>query len=189
MQALGGSKNDYTSHKLQNPYPPDRKRKRIPSPKRWETRQLITSSVAKALDFPDLDDDHTTTENGQNELGRSLMLSLGMGEPPFLGDQITQSLALSPIQVQQEASAEAATNQKEREALSAQWNGRIANFEGRRFASDIKNTTKADNTTQSASLPKWKRAVQPKIKSYGRITNMTIKQQRKSLRDLPSETP
>ncbi|KAI0531566.1 P-loop containing nucleoside triphosphate hydrolase protein [Xylaria digitata] len=207
MQPLGRGKNDHSSHKFQNPYPPDRKRKRMTSPEKWEIRQLIASGAAKASDFPDLDDDHTTGENGQNELEEDFDVEVRNGEPPFLAGQIAQSLALSPIRVvkapdgslnraamagtvlvkerkelrQQEADAETATDQKEREALSAEWNDPMTNFEGRRFASDLQNVAKADNTTQSADLPEWKRAVQPKDQSYGRRTNMTIKQQRESL--------
>ncbi|KAF2972554.1 hypothetical protein GQX73_g908 [Xylaria multiplex] len=117
---------------------------------RWEIRQLIASGIANASDFPDLDDDHTAGDSGQNELEEDFDVEVRNGDPPFLAGQIARTISLTIAYLSYKGRKElreAATNQKESESPSAEWNDPMANCEGRKFASDLQNAAKADNTT------------------------------------------
>ncbi|KAJ3537360.1 hypothetical protein NM208_g6345 [Fusarium decemcellulare] len=208
MLALGGDSNGHMGQGFSNPHPAKRQRKRLTSPERWEIRQLIASGVAKASDYPDFDDDYNSTIRDDCEMGleEDFDIEIREEEPPFLAGQTKQSLELSPIRVvkapdgsmnraamsgtalvkerkelrQQEGEAEAAASKEKRAGLAMQRDDPMANLEQRDLTSDLKNTMRA-NTTQPDGIPEWKRAIQPKDESYGKRTNMTIKQQRESL--------
>ncbi|KAF2973401.1 hypothetical protein GQX73_g141 [Xylaria multiplex] len=179
-------------------------KKRMTSPERWEIRQLIASGVAKASDYPDLEEDYNATLNGDGgmELEEDVDIEIREEEPPFLAGQTKQSLELSPIRVvkapdgslnraamsgatlarerkelrQQEAEA---AEQEAKVDLSSQWHDPMANPDSRQFASDLRNS-KA-NAGKSEGVPEWRRAVAPKDQSFGKRTNMSMKEQRESL--------
>lgn len=73
------------------------------SPERWEIRQLIASAVAKASDYPELEEDYNATlhgdGNGEIQLEEDVAIEIREEEPPFLMGQTKQSLELSPIRV------------------------------------------------------------------------------------------
>ncbi|PNY26321.1 Pre-mRNA-splicing factor ATP-dependent RNA helicase prp22 [Tolypocladium capitatum] len=209
MEALGGgAKNGYEAPPPAMPRdtmgPPRRQKKRMTSPERWEIRQLIASGVAKASDYPDLEEDYNATlrGDGELELEEDVDIEVREEEPPFLAGQTKQSLELSPIRVvkapdgsmnraamsgtslakerkelkQQEADAENKEGSKEN--LATQWHDPMADPDKRKFASDLRN---ARANTKSEEVPEWRRAVIPKGQPLGKRTNMTIKQQRESL--------
>ncbi len=180
-------------------------KKRMTSPERWEIRQLIASGVVKASDYPDLDEEYNSTLNGEGEmeLEEDVDIELREEEPPFLAGQTKQSLELSPIRVvkapdgsmnraamagttlakdrrelrQQEAQDKAA-EESSKVDLSAQWNDPMSAPDERKFASELRS---AKPLTSTEVVPEWKRATQNKEQSFGRRTDMTIKQQRESL--------
>ncbi|KAE8450463.1 hypothetical protein EG329_006539 [Mollisiaceae sp. DMI_Dod_QoI] len=180
-------------------------KKRMTSPERWEIRQLIASGVVKASDYPDLDEEYNATLNGEGEmeLEEDVDIELREEEPPFLAGQTKQSLELSPIRVvkapdgsmnraamagttlakdrrelrQQEAQDKAA-EESSKVDLSAQWQDPMVAPDERKFASDLRSAK--PNATNEV-IPEWKRATQNKEQSFGRRTDMTIKQQRESL--------
>ena len=180
-------------------------KKRMTSPERWEIRQLIASGVVKASDYPDLDEEYNATLNGEGEmeLEEDVDIELREEEPPFLAGQTKQSLELSPIRVvkapdgsmnraamagttlakdrrelrQQEAQDKAA-EESSKVDLSAQWNDPMAAPDERKFASDLRS---AKPLPALEDVPEWKKATQNKEQSFGRRTDMTIKQQRESL--------
>jgi ATP-dependent RNA helicase DHX8/PRP22 len=180
-------------------------KKRMTSPERWEIRQLIASGVVKASDYPDLDEDYNATLNGEGEmeLEEDVDIELREEEPPFLAGQTKQSLELSPIRVvkapdgsmnraamagtalakdrrelrQQEAQDKAA-EESSKVDLSAQWQDPMAAPDERKFASDLRSIKPI---AANDVVPEWKRATQNKEQSFGRRTDMTIKQQRESL--------
>ncbi|KAG4415415.1 hypothetical protein IFR04_011464 [Cadophora malorum] len=180
-------------------------KKRMTSPERWEIRQLIASGVVKASDYPDLDEDYNATLNGEGEmeLEEDVDIELREEEPPFLAGQTKQSLELSPIRVvkapdgsMNRAAMAGATLAKDRKELrsqeaqdkaaeegskvdlSAQWHDPMANPDEKKFASDLR-AIKGNPATET--VPEWKKATQNKDQSFGRRTDMTIKQQRESL--------
>ncbi|PHH71444.1 hypothetical protein CDD82_6503 [Ophiocordyceps australis] len=184
--------------------PPARQKKRMTSPERWEIRQLIASGVAKASDYPDLQEDYNATLRGEGELEleEDVDIEVREEEPPFLAGQTKQSLELSPIRVvkapdgsmnraamagtalakerkeikQQEANA--ATKDEARENLSSQWHDPMADPDKRKFASDLRHTR---TNARNEEVPEWKKAVIPRNQPLGKRTNMSIKQQRELL--------
>jgi ATP-dependent RNA helicase DHX8/PRP22 len=204
-EALGGGHGFDEPSAAYNSAPAPRQKKRMTSPERWEIRQLIASGVVKASDYPDLDEDYNATLNGEGamELEEDVDIEIKEEEPPFLAGQTKQSLELSPIRVvkapdgslnraamagtalakdrrelrQQEAQDKAA-EEGSKVDLAAQWQDPMANPETRKFASDLK-AIKAPPSNDA--VPEWKRVTQNKDQSFGRRTNMSIKEQRESL--------
>ena len=148
----------------------NRGKKRMTSPERWEILQLIASGVAKASDYPDLEEEYnaTLTGEGQIELEEDVDIEIRDEEPPFLTGQTKLSLELSPIRVvkapdgslnraamaggvlakerkemrQQEAEAAKAEGEKEKVDLMSQWQDPMANPEQRKFANDVRNANR-----------------------------------------------
>ncbi|KAI5464935.1 P-loop containing nucleoside triphosphate hydrolase protein [Mariannaea sp. PMI_226] len=213
MEALGGGgggsdRNGFANNSGAMPRdalgPPRQHKKRMTSPERWEIRQLIASGVAKASDYPDLEEDYNATLRGEGELEleEDVDIEVREEEPPFLAGQTKQSLELSPIRVvkapdgsmnraamsgtalakerkelkQQEA--DAAAKEESKENLSAQWQDPMADPDKRKFASELRN---ARSNARSEEVPEWKRVVIPKGESLGKRTSLSIKEQRESL--------
>ncbi|KAJ5587537.1 uncharacterized protein N7459_003302 [Penicillium hispanicum] len=183
---------------------PMRNRKRMTSPERWEIRQLIASGVASAADYPELEEEYHSTLTGEGafEEEEDVDIEVRDEEPPFLAGQTKQSLELSPIRVvkapdgsmnraamsgttlakerrelkQQEAKDKAAEQANDID-LSQQWQDPMTAPEERLFASDLRSAQpKSDE-----AVPEWKRVTMGKNQSFGKRTDMSIKQQRESL--------
>lgn len=210
MERLGGGRDENGLMSDQVPVVENssrttaRTRKRMTSPERWEIRQLIASGVAKASDYPDLEEDYNATLNGEGglELEEDVDIELREDEPPFLTGQTKQSLELSPIRVvkapdgsMNRAAMSGATLAKDRRELrqqesqdkaaeegakidiSAQWNDPMIKPDDRRFASDLRS---AKQPPPNDVVPEWKKATQNR-EQLGRRTDMSIKDQRESL--------
>ncbi|KAL8709962.1 MAG: hypothetical protein Q9220_005412 [cf. Caloplaca sp. 1 TL-2023] len=182
-----------------------RSKKRMTSPERWEIKQLISSGVISAAEYPDIDEDYNATLAGEGEFEEEedVDIEVKEEEPPFLAGQTKQSLELSPIRVvkapegsmnraamagtslakerrdirQQEAQDKAAESASQVD-LNAQWQDPTVAPDQRKFASDLRN---AQTTQAPDSMPEWKRVTQSKDQSFGKRTSMSIKQQRESL--------
>lgn len=181
-----------------------RNKKRMTSPERWEIKQLIASGAISALDYPDIDEEYNATLRGEGDFEEEedIDIEVREEEPPFLAGQTKQSLELSPIRVvkapdgslnraamagtslakerrdlRQAEAQEKATEQASQVDLSAQWQDPMINPEQRKFASDLRNP----QAPPSDNIPEWKKVTMGKDPSFGRRTNMTIKQQRESL--------
>lgn len=182
-------------------------RKRLTSPERWEIKQLIASGAISAQEYPDIDQDYNAALNGeaQMEEEEDVDIEVREEEPPFLAGQTKQSLELSPIRVvkapegslnraaqagtslakerrdlKQQEAADTAAEEASKVDLNAQWQDPMINPEQRKFASDLRQAQQ-QNSKAIEAVPEWKRATQSKDQSFGRRTNMTIKQQRESL--------
>ncbi|KAJ5619931.1 Nucleic acid-binding OB-fold [Penicillium lagena] len=183
---------------------PMRNRKRLTSPERWEIKQLIASGAVSAADYPDLDEEYHATLTGEAtfEEEEDVDIEVKDEEPPFLAGQTKQSLELSPIRVvkapdgsmnraamsgtslakerrelkQQEAQGKAAERAADVD-LNAQWQDPMVAPEDRQFATDLRSAQQPKDET----VPEWKRVTMGKNTSFGKRTNMTIKQQRESL--------
>ncbi|CBF76926.1 hypothetical protein AN4721.2 [Aspergillus nidulans FGSC A4] len=178
-------------------------RKRLTSPERWEIKQLIASGAVSAADYPDIDEEYhaTLTGEGTFEEEEDIDIEVRDEEPAFLAGQTKMSLELSPIRVvkapdgSMNRSAMAGTNlAKERRELrqqeaqdkaaeqaagvdlNAQWQDPMASE--RKFAADLRST---QQTGTDEAVPEWKRVTMGKTPSFGKRTNMSIKQQRESL--------
>ncbi|KAJ5030195.1 pre-mrna-splicing factor ATP-dependent rna helicase prp16 [Bipolaris maydis] len=155
-------------------------RKRMTSPERWEIKQLIASG------------DFNAHINGEG----------GFEEEEDVDIETKQSLELSPIRVvkapdgslnraamagdtlakerrdlKQQEAQEKAAKEAANVDLSSQWNDPMA--QQRQFASDLRNTR---TNEPSQALPEWKKiSTNSRETSFGKRTNMSIKEQRESL--------
>ncbi|KAK5047016.1 hypothetical protein LTR84_006958 [Exophiala bonariae] len=193
--------DDYNARSKKN-------RKRMTSPERWEIKQLIASGAISAQDYPDIDEEYNAVLNGESQFEEEeedIDIEVREEEPPFLAGQTKQSLELSPIRVvkapegslnraaqagtnlskerrdlKQQEAADKAAEEASKVDLNAQWQDPMINPEQRKFAADLRQAQQ-QTTRAIEAVPEWKRATQNKDQSFGRRTNMTIKQQRESL--------
>ncbi|KAI9892358.1 MAG: DEAH-box ATP-dependent RNA helicase prp22 [Vezdaea aestivalis] len=184
---------------------PQRNKKRMTSPERWEIKQLIASGAISALEYPEIDEEYNATLAGEGvfEEEEDIDIEVREEEPPFLAGQTKVSLELSPIRVvkapdgsmnraamsgtslskeRRELKQQEAQDKAEESAtkvdLNAQWQDPMVAPDQRKFAGDLR---KAQPAKAEDSAPEWKRATQDEKPSYGKRTTMTIKQQRESL--------
>lgn len=183
-----------------------RPRKRLTSPERWEIKQLIASGAISAADYPEIDEEYHMTLTGEKadfEIEEDVDIEVRGEEPPFLAGQTKQSLELSPIRVikapdgslnraaqsgaqlakerkelRQQQANDAAAEEAAKVDLSAQWQDPMVAPGERQFAQDLKTAKMKKPVTEE---PEWKRATQSKNVSYGKITSLSIKEQRESL--------
>lgn len=182
-----------------------RPKKRMTSPERWEIKQLIASGAISAADYPEIDEEYQMTLTGEAEFEEEEDIDIEVRgeEPPFLAGQTKQSLELSPIRVikapdgslnraaqagaslakerkelRQQQAQDAAAEEAAKVDLSSQWQDPMVAPGERQFASELK-TAKLKKT--GGEMPEWKKATQSKDISYGKITNLSIKEQRESL--------
>jgi ATP-dependent RNA helicase DHX8/PRP22 len=99
MEPLGRGGNEHIDAQIQTTSPATKHQRRMTLPERWEIRQLIAAGVAKASDFPELEDHNAPKVDGAPELEEDLDIEVRDDEPPFLIGQTRQSLELSPIRV------------------------------------------------------------------------------------------
>lgn len=209
MEALGGGgQRGFADQSVnyKNPHPPKRK-KELTDSDRWEIRQLIRSGVAKASDFPELEEENKPSlaadgAMGGMDLEEEVDIEVREEEPPFLVGQTKQSLELSPIRVvkapdgsmnrsavngsslvkdrkeARQQEADAQAQAQPKEDLSAQWNDPMANPDTRTFASELRS---ARMNAKSDAVPEWKKALQPRDQAFGKRTTLSMKQQRESL--------
>ena len=181
-----------------------RTKKRLTSPERWEIKQLISSGALSARDYPEIDEEYHATLNGEGEFEEEEDIDIEVKgeEPPFLAGQTKQSLELSPIRVvkapdgslnraamagttlakerrelRQQQASDAAAEEAQKVDLSAQWQDPMVAVGQHQFASDLKNA----NANPPQDLPEWKRVTMSKNTSFGRITTLSIREQRQSL--------
>ncbi|KAF9162478.1 DEAH-box ATP-dependent RNA helicase prp22 [Actinomortierella ambigua] len=174
------------------------KLKRMSSPERFEIKQLIASGAISAADYPDLDD-----ENGPGDFEPEEELDIEMveDEPLFLKGQARHALDLSPIKVvkapdgtMNRAALAGAALAKERKELrqsevnaeydsvpkdiNKPWQDPMPEPGERHFAQDVRGTMAS---TKAGQMPEWKASTFGKATTYGRITDLSIQQQRESL--------
>ncbi|CAG8527360.1 4070_t:CDS:10 [Paraglomus occultum] len=173
--------------------------KRLSSPERWEIKQLIASGVLKASDYPNFDEEHGVMDNMETE--EELDVEIREEEPPFLRGQTKHSMQLSPIKVVKapegtlnRAALSGAALAKERRELRQQqanaeldsvsrdvntaWLDPMPEPGERHFAQDLRSIAAG---RKAGEVPEWKRETFNKATSFGKITNMSIKEQRESL--------
>lgn len=174
--------------------------KRLTSPERWEIKQLIASGVLDAKDYPNIDEDFNNPEAMETE--EDVEIEIRDEEPPFLAGQTKQSLQLSPIKIvkapdgtlnraalggaalakerkelrQQQLADEAA--QDVDKDLNQQWLDPMGQKEDRGFAQDARNAAMGK---RAMDVPAWKKETFNKATTFGRVTKMSIQEQRQSL--------
>ncbi|KAJ2697913.1 DEAH-box ATP-dependent RNA helicase prp22 [Coemansia sp. IMI 209128] len=179
--------------------------KRLTSPEKWEIKQLIASGALDRSDYPDLDevdeDGMPTFEDDEEELD----IELREEEPDFLRGHTLQALQLSPVKVVKapdgslnRAALAGAALAKERKELKQQqaeaeldnlpkdlnrpWEDPMPAPGERNFAQDLRGVAaEVVSKSRGGDVPEWRRAVEGRAVTYGRITDLSIQDQRKSL--------
>lgn len=206
---LTGANSTLVMRRGQEPPPTSTRKpkKRLTSPERWELRQLIASGAISAVDYPELDDDiNAARENDLETLEpeEEVDIEVREEEPPFLAGQTKQSLELSPVRVvrapegslnraamsgaslarerreqRQQQAKEKAQEERGKADLDTQWQDPLA--EGSSTAQNAKVFADDFRRRANQDVPEWKKASETKSISYGKRTNLSIDEQRKSL--------
>lgn len=178
---------------------PKRSAKRLTSPERWEIKQLISSGIIPASEYPELDEDFNNPAV-RAEVEEELDVEVREEEPPFLAGQTKKTLDLSPVKIVKapdgslnRAALAGAALAKERKEMRQQEANEVADSEARDFntpwldpmssqqdkvfAQDLRNNLRHGQN----DAPKWKEATFSKATTFGEITTLSIQEQRKSL--------
>lgn len=187
---LGAQIPEPTSH---------RSAKRLTSPERWEIKQLISSGVIDASEYPELDEDFNSPM-AKAEVEEELDVEVREDEPRFLAGQTKQTLNLSPVKIVKapdgslnRAALAGTSLAKERRELRQQETNDAADSEARdfstpwldpmsqasdkMFAQDLRSNLSSQRTSES----QWRDATFNKATTFGKITSLSIQDQRKAL--------
>ncbi|GBC07721.1 hypothetical protein RclHR1_07650008 [Rhizophagus clarus] len=173
--------------------------KRLTSPERWELKQLIASGVLRASEMPNYDEEQGYIENMETE--EELDIEIREEEPPFLRGQTKHTVQLSPIKVVKapdgtlnRAALAGASLAKERRELRQQqtnaeldsvpkdinlpWLDPLPEPGERHFAQDLRGIAAG---RKAGEVPEWKKETFNKATSFGKVTSLSITEQRQSL--------
>lgn len=177
-----------------------RSAKRLTSPERWEIKQLVSSGVIDASEYPDLDEDFNSPM-ARAEVEEELDVEVRDDEPSFLAGQTKRTLDLSPVKIvkapdgslnraalagtslakerrelrQQEANEKVDSEARD---FSAPWLDPMAQASDKMFAQDLKGNLMGQ---KAGEVPQWKEQTFNKATTFGKITSLGIQDQRKSL--------
>jgi ATP-dependent RNA helicase DHX8/PRP22 len=180
--------------------PPSRSAKRLTSPERWEIKQLIASGQMDASEYPNIDED-VYNPTARAEVEEELDVEVRDEEPAFLAGQTKRSLEMSPVKIIKapdgslnRAALAGAALQKERKELRQQelneqadaeardfatpWLDPMAQGEDKVFAQDLKGHILGQKANETQE---WKAATFNKTTTFGKVTNLSIEEQRKGL--------
>ncbi|KAI8799552.1 P-loop containing nucleoside triphosphate hydrolase protein [Cladochytrium replicatum] len=172
--------------------------KRISSPERWEIRQLIASGVLDPKDYPTFDEEQGGLLNYE-EKEEELDIEIREEEPLFLKGQIKGAVQISPVKIVKNpdgtlnrAALAGASLAKERRELRQQqqaaafeaipadlnrpWVDPLPDSGDRHFAQDLKTFGRTAD-----DVPEWRKKTFNNATTFGKITTLSIKEQRESL--------
>ncbi|GAA6062965.1 hypothetical protein JCM10212_005724 [Sporobolomyces blumeae] len=185
--------------------------RRMTSPERWEIKQLIASGAASAKDYPGLDEDFMSNPNDGfggpgsgsfgNEADEELDIEINEAEAPFLRGQSKRALELSPVKIVKapdgglnRAAMAGAALAKERREMKAQeaadeadsevrnvnqpWLDPMTAPHERAFAADARGAAAGQRAKE---VPAWKKETFNQATTFGKITTLSMTEQRKSL--------
>ena len=177
-----------------------RSAKRLTSPERWEIKQLIASGAVDASEYPNLDEDFASPV-ARAEVEEELDVEVREDEPSFLAGQTRQTLDMSPVKIvkapdgslnraalagaslakeRRELRQQDANDQADAEArdFNAPWLDPMAQGQDKIFAQDLRGNILGQKASE---VPQWKQETFNKATTFGRITSLSIGDQRKSL--------
>ncbi|QRV94893.1 ATP-dependent RNA helicase DHX8 [Ceratobasidium sp. AG-Ba] len=179
---------------------PTRSAKRLTSPERWEIKQLIASGAVDASEYPNLDEDFSNPL-AKAEVEEELDVEVREEEPSFLAGQTKMSLNLSPVKIVKapdgslnRAALAGASLAKERRELRQQevndqadseardfstpWLDPMSQGDEKVFAQDARGNIMGQ---KAGEVPKWRAETFNKATTFGKITSLSITEQRQSL--------
>lgn len=178
--------------------------KRLTSPERWELKQLIASGAVKASDYPELMEEQefaTPSKRGGLNPDEEVDIEVNEKEAPFLAGQTSASLELSPVKIikapdgtlnraatagaslakerrelrQQELNAQADAEARD---MSSGWQDPMAQQQDRLFAQDVRGSALGQ---RAQDQPAWKKETFNKATTFGKVTSLSMKEQREGL--------
>lgn len=164
--------------------------KRVSSPERWEIQQLIASGALSAKDYPHINDDNGALDYQDAE--EDVDIELNEEEPMFLKGQTKSAIELSPIKIvknpdgtMNRAALAGQSLAKERKEMKNQ----KQNEEFEEKSKDTNKTWQDPMQEQKhrgpemkpQDVPEWKKSVFSKATTFGKITSLSIKDQKASL--------
>ncbi|PVU93316.1 hypothetical protein BB561_003345 [Smittium simulii] len=199
------------AQKQQNQPPIETSRKnRLSSPERWEIKQLISSGVLDPLDYPEIDDEagdigfQETEEELDIELREEEPAFL-QGQTHHTLQLSPIKVVKAPDGTLNRAALAGASLAKERKEMKTQqiqaeidsiahnvnvaWADPMAAPGERMFAQETNSgaatatnpTALFEGRSREVEQPEWKKVVQSKAITYGKITDKSIKEQREGL--------
>lgn len=180
---------------------PQKRMTKISSPERWEIKQMISSGVIDRSEMPDFDDETgLMPPGGADEDEEDIEIEIVEEEPAFLAGHGRALNDLSPVRIvknpdgslaqaamMQSALAKERREQKmllrEAENDQAGNGGNTKSWSDPLPEVDEASTSRGPSTMNSAQdVPEWKKhVIGGKKATYGKKTDMSIVEQRKSL--------
>ncbi|CAH1135627.1 unnamed protein product [Ceutorhynchus assimilis] len=171
---------------------------RISSPERWEINQMIASGSIDKSELPDFDDETGLLPKDEEDGEADIEIELVEDEPPFLHGHGRALNDLSPVRIvknpdgslAQAAMMQSALAKERREHKMLQREAEVDSQPSGKSKSWIDPLPDEENKPaaprgiglQSQDLPEWKKhVIGGKKSSFGKKTNLTILEQRKSL--------
>lgn len=169
------------------------KRRRLTSPERWEIRQLIASGAASVADYPELNHEIDEEKNIDDSEDIQIDVELNTDEPAFLKGQSFNTGGANPLLIIKNPAgsmnraamsgsklAQKAREERIQQQKQLQSDARIA-----RDSNDpltlMRKRDAASKSKTECIISEWRKSQQSHKIEYGRKTNLTISQQRKSL--------
>ncbi|KDQ15731.1 hypothetical protein BOTBODRAFT_286473 [Botryobasidium botryosum FD-172 SS1] len=177
-----------------------RSAKRLTSPERWEIKQLIASGAVDASEYPNLDEDFASPM-ARAEVEEELDVEVRDDEPSFLAGQTKRTIDLSPVKIVKapdgslnRAALAGASLAKERREMRQQeindqadaeardfntpWLDPMAQTGDKVFAQDLRGHLAGQKAGEPSA---WSQQTFNKATTFGKITSLSIQDQRKSL--------
>jgi ATP-dependent RNA helicase DHX8/PRP22 len=167
------------------------KPRRLASPELWELQQLVASGAVNASDYPELQQQSTEDAYEDTLALQEVDIELREDEPVFLKGQTSKTMHLSPFKVIKvpdgslnRAAISAGQLAKERREIRiSQQQAEQEKTETPAWSDPMRTmmTAGAASTTRKDTMPEWKRETMGKAPSFGKRTNLSIEDQRRTL--------
>jgi ATP-dependent RNA helicase DHX8/PRP22 len=172
-----------------------RSRKRLTSPEKWELKQLIAAGVLDPTEYPDYDEETGLMPQIDEQSDEEVEIEMRDDEPAFLAGQ-TRNVEMSPVRIvknpdgtlQRAAMTQSEITRERRELRNAQRDAEEDTSDmimGADWADPMRQHGVVEGQRgrdPTRDMPEWKRAMLGGNKvSYGKKTDLSILEQRKSL--------
>ncbi|XP_021747081.1 probable pre-mRNA-splicing factor ATP-dependent RNA helicase DEAH5 [Chenopodium quinoa] len=173
--------------------------KRMSSPEKWETQQLIASGVLSVREFPSFDDEGDGMLYQEETAEEELEIELNEDEPAFLQGQTRYSAEMSPVKIfknpegsmSRAAALQSALTKERREVreqqqrtmldsipkdLNRPWEDPMPETGERHLAQELRGVG-----LSAYDMPEWKKEAYGKALAFGQKSKLSIQEQRNSL--------
>jgi ATP-dependent RNA helicase DHX8/PRP22 len=167
-QRTGESNEEDLNYELDMP----KRKRRLNSLERFEIKQLIASGHADPADYPELLEDDSFVPTAEHlEPEEEVEIELNDSEPTFLKGQARAAAEFSPIKIVKNPDGT-----MNRAALQG-----AGLVKERKEAKAAETDASRKNPQQAAEKSEWKRQTFNKKATFGKVTKMSIQEQRESL--------